>query len=92
VLEKLPRASVLGCRLETGRTHQIRVHLQKLGHPIWGDPVYGLRNAPAAPRIARQALHAEKLALTHPQTGATMQWQAPLPDDMQQLIAALRGA
>ncbi len=90
VLEPLTRATVLACRLETGRTHQIRVHLQKLGHPIWGDPVYGPRHPPATPHIARQALHAEKLALTHPGTGATMQWQAALPDDMQQLIAALR--
>ncbi len=97
VLEKLPRATVLVCRLETGRTHQIRVHLQKLGHPIWGDPVYRLRNAPAAPSttaplITRQALHAEKLALTHPDTREIMEWQVPLPDDMQQLIEALRVA
>lgn len=92
VLEQLPRATVLACRLETGRTHQIRVHLQKLGHPIWGDPVYGPRNAPATPRFPRQALHAEKLALVHPQTGKTLQWQAPLPEDMRQLIAALRDA
>jgi 23S rRNA pseudouridine1911/1915/1917 synthase len=92
VLEQLPRATVLACRLETGRTHQIRVHLQKLGHPIWGDPVYGPRNAPATPRFPRQALHAEKLALVHPQTGKTLQWQAPLPEDMRQLIAALREA
>jgi len=90
VLEKLARASVLACRLETGRTHQIRVHLQKLGHPIWGDPVYGPRNPPATPQLPRQALHAEKLALTHPQSGETLQWQAPLPADMRQLIAALR--
>lgn len=92
VLEQLPRATVLACRLETGRTHQIRVHLQKLGHPIWGDPVYGPRNAPATPRFPRQALHAEKLALVHPQTGKTLEWQAPLPEDMRQLIAALRDA
>lgn len=90
VLEKLARASVLVCRLETGRTHQIRVHLQKIGHPIWGDPVYGPRNPPAKPQLPRQALHAEKLALAHPYSGEIMQWQAPLPADMQQLIAALR--
>ena len=92
VLEKLPRASVLACRLETGRTHQIRVHLQKLGHPIWGDPVYGPRHAPALPKMGRQALHAEKLALTHPDTGQLVEWQAPLPEDMRQLIAELRTA
>ena len=92
VLERFAHASVLACRLETGRTHQIRVHLQKLGHPIWGDPVYGKRNAPAVPRFTRQALHAEKLALTHPLTGKIAHWQAPLPEDMQQLIAELRSA
>jgi 23S rRNA pseudouridine1911/1915/1917 synthase len=90
ILEKLHRATVLACKLETGRTHQIRVHLQKLGHPIWGDPVYGLRNAPKTPYIGRQALHAEKLALTHPYSGENVQWQAPLPEDMLQLIAELR--
>ncbi len=92
VRERLPRATVLACRLETGRTHQIRVHLQKLGYPIWGDPVYGARRTASvpAPAFTRQALHAEKLALVHPQTGALMQWQAPLPEDLRQLIAALR--
>lgn len=90
VIERLAAASVLACRLETGRTHQIRVHLQKLGHPIWGDPVYGKRNGPAQPHIGRQALHAKKLALIHPQSGKAMQWQAPLPADLQHLIEALR--
>jgi len=90
ILEQLPRATVLACKLETGRTHQIRVHLQKLGHPIWGDPVYGLRNPPKTPHIGRQALHAEKLALTHPYSGESVQWQAALPEDMRQLIAELR--
>jgi len=92
IMEHLQRATVLACKLETGRTHQIRVHLQKLGYPIWGDPVYGLRNPPKTPHIDRQALHAEKLALQHPDSGETMQWHAPLPDDMRQLIAELRDA
>jgi 23S rRNA pseudouridine1911/1915/1917 synthase len=92
VIEHLHRSTVLACKLETGRTHQIRVHLQKLGYPIWGDQVYGLRNAPKTPHIDRQALHAEKLALQHPDSGETMQWQAPLPEDMRQLIAELREA
>jgi len=92
ILERLPRATVLACKLETGRTHQIRVHLQQLGHPIWGDPVYGPRHAPAAPLIARQALHAERLALQHPVSGKVMQWESPLPADMTQLIEALRTA
>jgi len=92
IMEHLQRATVLACKLETGRTHQIRVHLQKLGYPIWGDPVYGLRNPPKTPHIDRQALHAEKLALQHPDSGETMQWHAPLPEDMRQLIAELRDA
>ena len=90
ILEKLARATVLACKLETGRTHQIRVHLQKLGYPIWGDPVYGKTNAPAEPSIQRQALHAERLALRHPDHGETVQWEAPLPADMKALIKALR--
>ena len=90
ILEKLARATVLACKLETGRTHQIRVHLQKLGFPIWGDPVYGKTNAPAEPSIQRQALHAERLALRHPDHGETVQWEAPLPADMKALIKALR--
>ena len=90
VVERLATASVLSCRLETGRTHQIRVHLQKIGHPIWGDPVYGKRNTPATPAIGRQALHAEKLTLKHPGSGKTMHWRSPLPKDLRQLIKALR--
>ncbi len=90
VVERLATASILTCRLETGRTHQIRVHLQKIGHPIWGDPVYGKRNAPASPAIGRQALHAEKLALKHPVSGKAMHWRSPLPKDLRQLIKALR--
>ncbi len=90
IVEKLAHATVLACRLETGRTHQIRVHLQKIGFPIWGDPVYGPRHPPPAPRMERQALHAEKLALRHPDSGETVQWQAALPEDMRQLIAQLR--
>lgn len=92
VLEKLPAATVLSCKLETGRTHQIRVHLQKIGHPIWGDPVYGPRNAPKPLLIARQALHARRLALQHPASGKTLQWEAPLPGDITALIEALRAA
>ncbi|MGE0559360.1 MAG: 23S rRNA pseudouridine(1911/1915/1917) synthase RluD [Burkholderiales bacterium] len=92
VVERFAAASLLACRLETGRTHQIRVHLQKLGHPIWGDPVYGKKTTATVLRIGRQALHAEKLTLVHPLTGKTMQWHAPLPEDMRQLIEDLRDA
>ncbi|HTC44391.1 MAG TPA: 23S rRNA pseudouridine(1911/1915/1917) synthase RluD [Steroidobacteraceae bacterium] len=86
-------------QLETGRTHQIRVHLAHIGHPVVGDPVYGSRRRyPAGATdglratldgFGRQALHAAQLALQHPISGEPLSWQAPLPADMQQLIAAL---
>ena len=86
-------------QLETGRTHQIRVHLAHIGYPIIGDPVYGGRRRLAAgcsPALAaalsafpRQALHAARLALTHPTTGRELEWEAPIPDDMERLLAAL---
>jgi 23S rRNA pseudouridine1911/1915/1917 synthase len=85
--------------LETGRTHQIRVHLAHLGHPIVGDPVYGRLRVPrgatsqliaALRAFKRQALHAERLELEHPATGQRLHWTAPLPDDMQALLDALR--
>jgi 23S rRNA pseudouridine1911/1915/1917 synthase len=88
VLERYERATLLRCRLETGRTHQIRVHLASLKHPLIGDPAYGKRNS-AIP-FPRQALHAERLGLLHPRTGKPMSWQAEPPVDMQELIAALR--
>ena len=86
-------------QLETGRTHQIRVHLAHIGHPVIGDPVYGARRryppgASDALRATldgfhRQALHAAELALQHPFTGEPLSWTAPIPADMQGLIAAL---
>lgn len=86
--------SILDCRLETGRTHQIRVHLHSIGHPLIGDPVYQSgRKHVSLPRTAldfpRQALHAARLGLLHPSGGRALSWQAALPDDMQQLVAAL---
>lgn len=81
-------ASVLRCTLETGRTHQIRVHLAHIGHPIIGDPVYGRKMKGVD--FTRQALHAQKLRLIHPATGKAMEFEAPLPPDMQALIADLR--
>lgn len=84
------QATQLRCRLETGRTHQIRVHLASIGHPIIGDPVYGARKIPSAtPAFGRQALHAHTLALTHPATRRRRSWSAPLPTDMKNLIATL---
>src|SRR5262245_8103879 len=88
VLERYDNASLLRCRLETGRTHQIRVHLGSLGHPLVGDPTYGKRNSSIP--FPRQALHAERLALVHPVTRKTMSWQVDPPADMQALIDALR--
>ena len=88
------------CRLATGRTHQIRVHLAANGHPIVGDPVY-LRRIPAAARplppslraalldFPRQALHAAVLGFRHPRTGANLRFETPLPPDMQALLAGL---
>jgi 23S rRNA pseudouridine1911/1915/1917 synthase len=90
VLERYSGAALLRCRLETGRTHQIRVHLASLGHPLVGDPTYGKRNS-AIP-FPRQALHAERLALVHPVTRKEMAWRAEPPPDMRDLIAALRKA
>jgi 23S rRNA pseudouridine1911/1915/1917 synthase len=86
--------SRIECRLETGRTHQIRVHLQSIGHPLIGDPVYGSkrlsRDLPEAARtFPRQALHAAQLELTHPHTSERMRFTAPLPADLQDLQRAL---
>ena len=87
--------SLIQCRLETGRTHQIRVHLSSIGHPLLGDPVYRARRAHAglpevARRFPRQALHAARLSLLHPQSGEALHWESPLPEDMQRLLDALR--
>ena len=82
-------AALVECRLETGRTHQIRVHLQHLGHPVIGDPVYR-RGARAGLAFPRQALHAAELELIHPRSGKAKAWSAPLPADMKKLLAMLR--
>ena len=89
VLERFGDAALLECRLETGRTHQIRVHFQHIRHPVIGDPVYarGTRRRIAFPR---QALHAAELALVHPRTGKHMSWRAAPPADFQRLLRQLR--
>ena len=79
------RVSLIRCQLETGRTHQIRVHLQSIGHPLVGDTTYGKQHLTRF--FHRQALHASRLGLVHPQTGAECAWQAPLPDDFAELLA-----
>src|SRR5204862_2734583 len=83
VIERFGVATLLSCRLETGRTHQIRVHLASLGHPLVGDPAYGKRGPIA---LARQALHAARLGLVHPVTGRACEWNAPLPADFSGLL------
>jgi 23S rRNA pseudouridine1911/1915/1917 synthase len=91
VVERLNGATLLAVTLETGRTHQIRVHMRSIGHPLLGDPTYGKRGeAGVTAGFRRQALHAAILALTHPSTGARCEWRALLPADMQALIASLR--
>ncbi|MFZ5609268.1 MAG: RluA family pseudouridine synthase [Pseudomonadota bacterium] len=87
-----PVASLVSCRLETGRTHQVRVHMASLGHPLIGDPVYGRRRALSLADgrpFARQALHARRLAFDHPITHERLTFESPLPNDMIQLIKYL---
>lgn len=91
------KSAHIQCRLKTGRTHQIRVHLSSRGHPLIGDQVYGRgpagRSIPAFAReFPRQALHAATLGFVHPVTGKTLRFESALPDDMRQLIAELDGA
>ena len=90
-IEPLTGAALVECRLETGRTHQVRVHMASLGHPLVGDLVYGGRH-PVAERLgfARQALHAARLGFVHPISGATQVYDSAMPDDMQELFSALR--
>ncbi|WP_165218045.1 RluA family pseudouridine synthase [Affinirhizobium pseudoryzae] len=94
-------ASLVECRLETGRTHQIRVHMAHIGHPLIGDPEYGAAFKTKANRLPeaakavvnrfhRQALHAYLLAFEHPRTGEVMEFEAPVPADLEELLEALR--
>jgi 23S rRNA pseudouridine1911/1915/1917 synthase len=93
VRERLKGATLLEVKLETGRTHQIRVQLSEAGHPVLADGLYGPREArehPAAQAIGRQALHARSLSLPHPATGEALRVEAPLPEDFQRALALLR--
>ncbi len=100
VAERFRAHTHVRVQLETGRTHQIRVHMAHIRYPLFGDPVYGgrLRIPPksseqfteALRNFRRQALHAVRLGLTHPESGEVMQWQAPLPADMEYLLRVLR--
>jgi len=89
VAEDLGRFALVEAALETGRTHQVRVHMAHIGHPLVGDPVYaGRRRAPGP--IGGQALHAARLRLRHPRSGEPLDFEAPLPPDMARLLRGLR--
>jgi 23S rRNA pseudouridine1911/1915/1917 synthase len=95
MIEPLNKTALVECRLETGRTHQVRVHMAHIGHPLIGDPVYSNRQnsykiGPNQSRLARQALHAASLGFKHPITGETLRFESRLPEDMQLLLSALR--
>ena len=94
-VEYLGGYTLVECRLETGRTHQIRIHLSEAGHPLCGEKVYNkpLFKKPTADRSGaqRQALHAAALAFSHPITGQELSFTTPLPADMDKLLARLRG-
>jgi len=101
LVERFDACALLRVRLETGRTHQIRVHLTHIGFPLIGDPVYGRRKAvlpralaenPVIGNFSRQALHATRLTLNHPDSDDVCSFDSPLPEDMQQLLLALRSA
>jgi 23S rRNA pseudouridine1911/1915/1917 synthase len=87
-----PDCSLLRLQLETGRTHQIRVHLQAIGLPLVGDPLYGATGSDAAsgPLLTRPALHARRLAFAHPRDGRWMQFRAALPEDLHRLLRVIR--
>ena len=93
-LQAFAHAALIECRLETGRTHQVRVHLAHLGHPLLGDPVYGRDPKPLRPLLkqlgfARQALHAAVLGFVHPVTGQRLSFASEIPPDMRELIDEL---
>ena len=101
VLRRFEFSALLACRLETGRTHQIRVHLTSIGHPVIGDPQYGkspLKRLPAVSveliqtisNFCRQALHAEILGFKHPSSGEWLEFKAPFPDDYKILLKAIQ--
>ena len=93
-MERLRDHSLIACRLETGRTHQIRIHLAELGHPICGERVYnrsvGEQVAPDLSGAPRLALHAAELGFVHPVSGHALHWTMPLPADLQAFVEKLK--
>jgi len=94
-LEMFDGAALVECRLETGRTHQVRVHMASIGHALLGDPVYGrtpsrLRPLLSGLHFARQALHAAVLGFLHPVSGEKLRFESTLPADMEGLLVELR--
>ena len=89
-MEKLAGATLVSVELETGRTHQIRVHFAAAGHPVLGDRVYGRSRQSKLPEIPRQMLHARRLGFPHPRTGKAVRAEAPLPEDFIAVLAGLR--
>lgn len=87
VVERFGKYTIVRCKLRTGRTHQIRVHMEYLGYPLVGDPKYSPMKTPFA--IKGQALHSQTLEFTHPRTGERMRFEAPLPEDMHKIITRL---
>jgi 23S rRNA pseudouridine1911/1915/1917 synthase len=99
VKEKINGYTLLQCSLHTGRTHQIRVHMLSIGHPLVGDPTYGTKPKKSSEEIRklitdfpRQALHAKYLELIHPDTGQKVMWESELPEDFDELLQTLRKA
>ncbi len=88
VLERFGKYTIVCCRLRTGRTHQIRVHMEYLGYPLVGDPKYSPMKIPFS--IQGQALHSQTLEFIHPRTGEELSFEAPLPEDMQKIVTRLR--
>ena len=88
VLERFGNYTYIECELETGRTHQIRVHMASIGHPILGDDVYGPAKCPF--HLEGQTLHAKVLGIVHPTTGEYMEFDAPLPEYFVELLEKLR--
>jgi 23S rRNA pseudouridine1911/1915/1917 synthase len=86
-LSQFAAHTLVACKLDTGRTHQIRVHMAHIGHPLVGDSVYGKKKA--LPTFARQALHARALGLIHPVSRQVLRWESPPPDDLAALIKSL---